>query len=59
MKIPLKVNKVYYFDTKRGLTMTFEFFFTKSKNYTIPMHGQRKHLSYGHQIFRKVCHNYA
>ena len=22
-------------------------------------HGQRKNLSYGHQIFRKVCHNYA
>ena len=27
MQIPLKVNKVYFFDIKHGLTMTFWFFF--------------------------------
>ena len=41
--------------------MTFWFFFTKSKNYAItPMslikkgHGQRKNLSYGHQMVTKT-----
>ena len=39
MQIPLKVNKVYFFDIKHGLTMTFWIFFSKSKNYAIPMYG--------------------
>ena len=39
MQIPLKVNKVYLFDIKHGLTMTLWIFFSKSKNYAIPMYG--------------------
>ena len=39
MQIPLKVNKVNFFDIKHGLRMTFRIFFTKNKNYAIPMHG--------------------
>ena len=37
MQLPLKVNKVYFFDIKHGLTMTFWNLFSKSKNYTIPI----------------------
>ena len=39
MQIPLKVSKVYFFDINHGLTMTLWTFFTKSKNYAIPMYG--------------------
>ena len=39
MQIPLKVNKVYFFDIKHSLTMTFWIFFKKSKNHAIPMYG--------------------
>ena len=39
MQVPLKVNKVYFCYIKNGLTMTFGFFFSKSKNYAIPING--------------------
>ena len=39
IQIPLKIDKVYFFDIKHGLTMTFWNFFTKSKNYAIPKYG--------------------
>ena len=39
MQIPLKVNKVYFFDINHGLTMTLWKKFPKSKNYAIPMYG--------------------
>ena len=39
MKKSSKVNKSYFFDIKHGLTMTFWIFFSKSKNYAIPMYG--------------------
>ena len=39
MQIPLKVNKVFFFDIKHGLTMTFWKKKSKSKNYAIPMYG--------------------
>ena len=46
MQIPLKVNKVYFFDIKHGLTMTFRFFFSKSKNYAISkyVYSSNKHV---------------
>ena len=38
MQTPLKVNKVFLFDIKHGLKMTFWKNFTKSKNHAIPMY---------------------